>query len=85
MTKVITFDTAAKPLILQIFGITLDSKSFLIDKGTGERVYTPDGDEVQLEEFGAIEKGSVRVLKSDLPSLIELADRLKDADANGIS
>ena len=85
MPKIITFDSAAKPLILQTFGISLDDKSYLVDKATRERVYTPAGDEVQLEDFGVIEKGSVRILKSDLPSLIDLVDRLKDADADGLS
>jgi len=76
MLDTITFEESAKETILSFFDKTVDKEGFIVEKDTGQRVITPDGDEIRLEEFAGIGKGGIFV-KSDLPSLINLLDRLK--------
>ena len=72
---IITFDAASKQEILSFFGKTIDSDGYLIETDNpAQRVITPDGDDITLEEFAGIRKGSEIYIKSDLPSLIELID-----------
>ncbi|MDD5143426.1 hypothetical protein [Methanoregula sp.] len=72
---VITFDAASKQEILSFFGKTIDSDGYLIEADNpAQRVITPDGEDITLEEFAGIRKGSEIYIKSDLPSLIELID-----------
>lgn len=76
--KIITFDQSAKKDILDIFDKAIDKEGFIIEKkGTRERVLSPTGDEVEASKLAGIKRGSLLFFKSDLPSLIELADRIK--------
>ncbi len=78
MDACITFDKTAKEKILQIFGLTIDEDNFIVEQtNRSQRVISSNGDEVKLEEFAGIVKGSLIFYKSDLPSLIDLSDRLK--------
>jgi hypothetical protein len=72
---VITFDFESKRKILSFFGKTIDEDGYLIEEDNpDQRVITPDGDDITLDEFAGIRKGSEIYIKSDLPSLIELID-----------
>jgi hypothetical protein len=72
---VITFDASAKQEILSCFGKTVDAGNFIVEMDDpSQRVVTPDGEDIKLEEFAGIKKGSEIYIKSDLPSLIELLD-----------
>ena len=72
---VITFDATSKQEILSFFGKTTDSDGYLIEADNpAQRVITPDGEDITLEEFAGIRKGSEIYIKSDLPSLIKLID-----------
>lgn len=74
---VITFEKSAKEEILAIFDKTVDDEGFIVEKGDiTQRVITPDGEEVTLEEFAGIRKGSEIFIKSDLPSLIDVMDKI---------
>jgi len=74
---VITFDDSAKTEILSFFDKTVDDEGYIVEKDdVTQRVITPDGEEVRLEEFAGIRKGSEIFIKSDLPSLISLIDKL---------
>lgn len=72
----ITFEESAKEVILSFFNMTIDSEGFIIEKETGQRAITPEGEEIRLEEFAGIGKGGV-FIKSDLPSLINSLDKLE--------
>lgn len=76
MLKVITFEESAKEEILSIFDKIVDNEGFIVEKDTGQRVITPDGEEIRLEEFAGIGKNGV-FIKSDLPSLINYLDKLE--------
>ncbi len=75
---VITFEKSAKKEILSFFDKTVDEEEYIVEtEDTTQRVITPDGEEVPLEEFAGITKGSEIFIKSDLPSLFGLINRLK--------
>lgn len=72
---VITFDAASKQEILSFFGKTTDPDGYIIEaENPTQRVITPDGEDITIEEFAGIRNGSEIYIKSDLPSLIELID-----------
>lgn len=74
---VITFDENSKEEILSCFGKTVDQEGYIIETDDPTmRVITPDGEEITVEEFAGIRKGSEIFIKSDLPSLIKLIDKL---------
>lgn len=76
-TKIITFDGAAREEIFAMFDLDVDAEGYLVDKNNNnQRVLSVDGDEVKAETFAGIKNGSLLFFNSDLPSLIELADRL---------
>lgn len=74
MLNTITFEESAKEEILSIFDKTVDNEGFIVEKDTGQRVITPDGEEIRLEEFAGIGKNGI-FIKSDLPSLIAYIDK----------
>ena len=72
---IITFDAASKREILSYFGKTTDQDGYIIEaENPTQRVITPEGEEITIEEFAGIRNGSEIYIKSDLPSLIELID-----------
>lgn len=76
--NIITFEASAKEEILSFFDKTIDDDGFIVEKeDTTQRVITPDGEEITLEEFAGLRKGSEIFIKSDLPSLINLIDKLR--------
>lgn len=73
----ITFDASAKKEILSFFDKTIDDEEYIVEKeDITQRVITPEGEEVKLDEFAGIRKGSEIFIKSDLPSLFSLIDTL---------
>lgn len=72
----IVFDASAKQFILEIFNKTVNQNNIIIDKTTKEEVLSINGDKIALDEFTGIGKGSLLFVKKDLPSIIELSDRL---------
>ena len=80
MTKkpIITFEKSAKEEILAIFDKIVDNEGFIVERDDPtQRVITPYGEEVTLEEFAGIRKGSEIFIKSDLPSLIDVMDKIE--------
>ena len=74
----VTFSDDAKKDILGLFGKMVDEEGYIIEKDNPEqRVLTPKGEEIYIEEWGGITKGSEIFIKSDVFSLIGLAKRLK--------
>ncbi|MEE8403263.1 MAG: hypothetical protein V3R93_05885 [Candidatus Hydrothermarchaeaceae archaeon] len=76
--NVITFEESAKIEILSFFDKSLDDEGFVVEKDNhSQRVITPEGDEIALEEFAGLKKGSEIFIKSDLISLMNLSDKLR--------
>lgn len=77
-TKIIEFDTLAKKDILAFFNKTTDDEGYVVEKGNPkQRILADDGEEVKLQDFAGITKGSEIFIKNDLLSLIRLSDRLQ--------
>ena len=77
MNNIITFDVSVKKDILSFFGKTVDENGFLVEKEDfQQKVITQDGEEIKFDDFAGIRKGSEIFIKSDLPSLIDLMDKL---------
>jgi len=76
--RTITFDSSVKKQILGIFDKQVDAEGYIVEKNNpGQRVLTPDGDDIHLDEFTGIYKGSEIFVKSDIVSLVELSNRLE--------
>ncbi|PKN00635.1 MAG: hypothetical protein CVU78_00240 [Elusimicrobia bacterium HGW-Elusimicrobia-2] len=78
--EVITFreDQKTKEFILKIFGKTVDADGYVVETDNlAQRVLTPDGEELLLDDFAGVQKGSELFIKSDLPSIFKVATRNK--------
>lgn len=75
--KVILFDKSARRDIIDLFDKSVDSENYIIEKENGQRVLSLDGEEIKIRKFAAITKGSESFVRSDLVSLMHLADKLK--------
>jgi len=73
-----TFDKDVKEDVLELLGKTIDSEGFIVEKDNiNQRVLTPKGEEIRLEEWAGIIKGSEAFVKSDIFSLMEIAKRVE--------
>ena len=78
MKEIISFEKSLSKEIISIFDKTLDSEGFIVEKSNPtQRVLTPDGEEIHIEEFAGISKGSEVFVKSDLISLIDFSKRIE--------
>ena len=73
-TPKLLFTDKALPLILEAFGKSINEDGFIIEAASGEIVLTPDGEEIEARNFGAIKKGSEIFIKDDLFSIMNLAE-----------
>ena len=74
---IITFENNVAKDILSIFDKSIDEMGYVVERDApDQKVITPDGEEIKLEEFAGLRKGSEIFVKSDLPSLINLKDKL---------
>ncbi len=74
----LTFNKDVKEDILELFGKTIDSEGFIVEKeNINQRVLTPKGEEIRLEEWAGIIQGSEAFVKSDTFSLMEIAKKVE--------
>jgi len=74
----IVIDESAKLDVLDLYGKTTDKEGFIVEKESiTQRVLTPNGEEIHIDEWAGIIKGSEEFVKSDAFSLIELAKKLE--------
>lgn len=75
--QIITFDSSASKEILELLDKTIDSKSYIVEKSNPtQRVLASDGEPLRIKEFAGLMKGSEIFIKSDITSLIKLADKI---------
>ena len=70
----LTFDESTKQEILDFINKSVNDEGFIVEKHTPEqKVLTVDGEEISIEEFGGVQKGSEVFIKNDIVSLIRLS------------
>lgn len=70
----ITFNDSAREFILDVFGKQVVNGYVAEKSATAQRVLTPRGEEIPLEEFAGIRRGSTVFVKSDIVSIIEAVE-----------
>ncbi len=77
--KTITFDNTevAKRTVLALTGKAVDPDGYVIEIASGERVVTPQNEELTLENFAGVRPGSEVFITNDLPSLLEQVTYIK--------
>lgn len=71
----IVFDEDTKDFVFEVFNKGVDKEGYIIEKETGSRVITPEGEFVRSENFAAIVPGSEVFVTSDMPSLLKHLNR----------
>ena len=79
LKNVVTFDSSAREFVLGIFDKTVDSDGFVVEKAHPEQrvLTTPTSNPVRADNLAAVKKGSLLFFSADLPSIIDLSDRLE--------
>ena len=75
MCPQITFDESTDEFILDAFDKSVDSEGYIIEAETGERVLTPEGEPIPIEEFGGIAKGSEIFVQDNFVSVLNQVKR----------
>ena len=76
MKETITFDEAVKKEILDILNKSVDKDDLIVEKDNpNQRVLTFDGEEITLDEFGGVQRGSEVFIKNDIISLMRLSKK----------
>ncbi len=72
----ITFDKAAKKEFLELIDKEVDEDGMIVEKSNpNQRVVTFDGQEISIDEFGGVKKGSEVFIKNNIVSLMRLLKR----------
>jgi len=72
----ITFDKAIKKDILLLLDKVVNEDDSVVEKNNpNQKVLAFDGQELTLEEFGGVQKGSEVFIKQDLVSLMRLSKK----------
>ncbi len=75
-SHLIVFSKKDVPKVLDIFNKSVDEEGYIIDKETGLRVVSNEGEELLAEDLGNILKGSEVFIKADPASFSKfLAER----------
>lgn len=70
----LTFDRSMKKEVLGFFNKQVNKEGIIVEKSNPlQAVMSTDGQEVKVDEFGGIKKGSEVFIKSDLISLMRLS------------
>ncbi len=64
-----------KRFVLQLFNKNVDSEGYIVENETKARVLNADGQEIMIEELGAIKKGSEIFVKDDIVSLVRFYEK----------
>jgi hypothetical protein len=74
----LTFDQDSKREVLELFDKSVDGEGFIVEiSNPQQRVLTPKGEEILLDEWAGVIKGSEAFVKKDTFSLIELAKKME--------
>jgi len=71
---VITFSNDAKKEILDFLDKDINREGLIVEKqNPTQKALTSDGQEISIDEFGGVKKGSEVFIKNDLISLMRLS------------
>lgn len=70
----IIFNDGSISFILRAFNKEVNEDGIIVDCSTKEPILTPEGEQLTLENFGGIKKGSEIFLKNDLFTAINLIE-----------
>lgn len=73
--KTLVFNDSTKDFVLSLFDKKVDENGYIVEKDSEEKVLTPSGDDVQVNNFAGFTPGSEIILTQDLPSLLQYANR----------
>ncbi len=72
----VIFDKSLSKEILSTFGKEVNKDEVIVEKSNpSQAVLTPTGEEINIDEFAGITRGSEVFIKSDLISLIDFSKR----------
>lgn len=71
----LTFEPGAVEHVLAGVDAAVDDDGYVVDERTGERVTTPDGEEITAEELAIVEDGSTLFVDDNFDSLVKHVDR----------
>ena len=74
MKITITFDKSLSEEILRMFNKKVDKEGRIVEED-GSPVFTPEGEELNIDEFAGTSSNPKMFIKSDLPSLIDFSKR----------
>lgn len=70
----LTFDKSSREEVLGYVDKSINVDGLIVEKDNPEqKVLSTDGDEVHIDEFGGVQKGSEVFIKKDLISLMRLS------------
>ena len=73
--KTLIFNDSTREFVLSLFDKKVDENGYIVEKDSGEKVLTPSGDDVQINNFAGFTPGSEIILTQDLPSLLQYANK----------
>lgn len=76
-TVVFSDSIDSKLAVLHLTGKSVDQGGYIVEALSGERVVSPSGEDVRLQDFAGIRKGSEIIITNDLPSLLEQAEYIE--------
>jgi len=71
MTTTLTFDASVAEDVIKEFGREVDDDGYIVDPETGNRVETESGDQIHVDQFAGVEKGSIIFLDDDFNTLVD--------------
>lgn len=78
VTRTFIVDDVVRDDLLKILKISVDTENNLVYEDSSERVLSKDGREMKLDDFGGVIKGSTLIMRSDIDSLLNLAEELEN-------
>ena len=73
----ISYDKQFKDQIITKAGFKVGKDGYLLDAKTNKPVKDINGDFITRTQFSGFSKGSINLVKADLPSLIKLSKKLR--------
>jgi hypothetical protein len=72
----ITFNSELKKQVLDLIGKSVDDEGYIVEKDQPKsRVINVEGEEVCLDDFAGVRRGSEVFIKNDLYSIMRLSKR----------
>lgn len=75
--RVVAFDSRLRGFVLDLFDKKIDLEGFIVEKTQSNRREVVDGEPLRESDFGGVRKGSRIFFRSDISSLLTIADSLK--------